>query len=67
MTSEQPRECNKNFNTSDSTGCDKKNNFPRTTNQWYGRQKRLPYEVGGPMVQRLPYVKERKIGCWSAD
>lgn len=53
---------------------DKRNNtqankkaFPKTTNQWYGRQPPLQYEFGGPRIIRTPYVKERRIGYWSVD
>lgn len=67
MNNFKPRDFNKNLAKSDSKRNDHKKSFPKTTNQWYGRQKPLPYEVGGPMIKRLPYVREREIGCWSAD
>lgn len=67
MTFKKPFEFHKNLTRTDSTQANYKRKFPETTNQWYGRQKLLPYEIGGPMVKRLPYVRERLIGCWSAD
>lgn len=68
MPVERPSQLNKNLdNNDDNTQANRKKTFPQTTNQWYGRQKLLPYETGGPMIKRLPYVKERLIGCWGVD
>lgn len=67
MTCEcEPCKCRKKINTSDSTRYDYKKTFPETTNQWFF-QKPVPYEVGGPKVKRYPYVRERRIGGWSAN
>lgn len=70
MSFKQQRQLEKCFGETHNTHVDYRKTFPETTNQWYGRQvvrKCLPYEIAGPMVIRTPYVRERRIGGWSAD